>query len=133
MQRAQRARLARHQETAARVAVEAMHELQGLLGAQRPQYLDDAKAEPAAAVDRNPGGLVDDEEPFVLDDDRAAQPLQKRPGNTARGPFRVEPHGRHADLVVHGQTLRRIGSVAVDAHLPLAHQAVHAAARQRAE
>src|ERR1700679_579109 len=61
VQRAQRACLARNEETAARVPVEAMDEFKGVLGPQRAQHLDDSEAHSAAAVDRDSGGLVDDE------------------------------------------------------------------------
>src|ERR1017187_5453522 len=101
VQRTQRTCPARNEETAARVPVQAMYEFQGVLGAQRPQHFDDSETHPATSVDRNPGGLVNDEESVLLDEDRSAQALEERPGNTGGGTLRVDSHGGHPNLVMH--------------------------------
>jgi hypothetical protein len=63
-----------------------MRELEILRGrAQQPQGLDHAQADAAAAVHREPGRLVDDQNPRVLMDDPVGQPIgfswrPERPG-----------------------------------------------------
>src|SRR4029077_809369 len=67
---AQRGRVACDEQAPARVAMEAMDQLETLVRTERPQRLDHAEAQPAAAVDRNPGGLVEPQQPCILVDDR---------------------------------------------------------------
>src|SRR5450755_3124619 len=112
---AQSTRLARNDETTARVAVEPMHELQGVLRPQRTQDLDDAEAQATAAVNRDSRGLVDHEQALILDDNRLAQALEERPRNTRWCALRLDPHRGNPNLVVELQALRRVGTVAVDA------------------
>ena len=133
MQRAQRTSLPRDEQATARVAVEAVHELERLLRPQRAQRLDHSETQTATAVHGNAGGFVDYEQSFVFDNDRAAQLLKECVRNCRGRPFRLKAHWRHAHFVVQRQTQRRVGAATVDAHLALAHQTVHAAARDSAE
>src|ERR1700683_736899 len=133
MQCAQRAPLARDEQAAARVAVKAVHELERLLRQQRAQRLDPPEPHPAAAMHGNAGRFVDHEKPLVLHDDRAAQLLEERVRNRRGYPFWLEPYRGHAYFVMQDQAQRRVGAATVDAHLALAHQAVHATARHRPE
>ena len=61
--------IARHQQAAAGVAVEPMHQLQSLARPRRSQRLDHAEAHAAAAVHGDAGGLVDHQQMLVLKND----------------------------------------------------------------
>src|SRR5437764_14519466 len=73
MEGAERPRVSCDEQAAARVAVEAVDQLEALVGAQPPERLDHAEAQPAAAVHREARGLVEYEEPVILVDDRLRQ------------------------------------------------------------
>src|SRR6266403_1209100 len=75
VQAAQRARVARDQQAPAGIAVEAMHEFEGIVRVQGAQCLDDPETHPAAAVDRDTGRLVEHQELLVLVDDGLAEAL----------------------------------------------------------
>src|SRR5271155_5602220 len=71
VQRHQRRALLGHEQHARGVAVEAVHQFEEPgLWALRTQLLDQAEANAAAAVYREPGRLVDGDERFVLVEDR---------------------------------------------------------------
>ena len=100
MRNAQAATVARHQQQAAGVPVEAVHQFQLFRGAAGPQGLDDAKTEPAAAVDRQARRLVDDQKAVVLENDGGLdgvrEALGRLTGASAPGQrFAVRANGRH--------------------------------------
>ncbi len=133
MQRGQRAAIARHQQTAAGVAVEAVNELESLARPRRAQGLDHAKTHAAAAVDRDSGRLVDHQQMLVLKDDRPLDQFQQAArrlpgGNAPVGLHGVYPHRRQADFVALLDAVFRVDALAIDAHFALAQQAIHSAA-----
>src|SRR2546429_6577228 len=76
-----------------------MHQLEGVVRAQGPQRLDDTEAQPTAAVDRDPGGLVEHQELLVLVDDRLADAFALLRRRLARLARRQHAHRRDAGAV----------------------------------
>src|SRR2546430_9355708 len=107
-----------------------MHQLEGVVRAQGPQRLDDTEAQPTAAVDRDPGGLVEHQELLVLVDDRLADAFAQLRRRLARLAPRQHAHRRDADAVLGLQAWLRAGAAPRSAHLPPSDDAVDAASRQ---
>src|SRR5688500_3981787 len=125
VQIAKRRATLRDQETSARLAVQAMHEIEFTkLGACRPQRLDHAMRESAAAVHGEARRLVDRNQVRVLVDDRVChRELQLAAWSRTLdgiGP----PDRRQANSVARGDTLVRSGPLAVHAHLTFAQEPV---------
>src|SRR6185312_1909072 len=128
MDRAQGRVIARDQEAAARIPVQAVHQLEGLAGLESPQSLDDPKADAAAPMHRNAGRLVQDAETTRLLHDRPLDRLQhprrrtgpcSRPSLAASSAVRPSwrialPDGRYADPVMGAQARFRPGASAVN-------------------
>ena len=138
MQRGQSAAIACYQQTAAGIAVEAVHQLQRFARPGRAQGFDDAKTHAAAAVYRDAGGLVDHQQMLVLINDRPFDQFQQ----AARGLPRadaplfidgVDAYGGQAHFVALLNAVFRIDALAVDAHFALAQQTVDPAAGHRLE
>ena len=88
VQHSQGAAAFREQQAARRSPIEAMSQLEVFArGAQQAQGFDDAQTNAAAAMDGEPGRLVDDEEPRVLINDALAEPVEairRRDGHGGR-------------------------------------------------
>src|SRR5690606_34275500 len=106
--------------------IEPMHELESIVvGPQHPQRLDHAKAEAAAAMHRDPGRLVDHEEPVVLVYDRCAQGIEQPGGRPCRRSlcrFRLEAYRRDPYGIVELEPLLGTGTAAIYPHLATAHE-----------
>ena len=112
-----------HHEQSRGVTVQAMRKFEELgLGALRAQGLDHPEADPAAAVHRHPGRLVDHDQGVVFENDRQGQRPRWRPRLGGR-----HPDGGHPDLVAVHEAVIRLDSPAVDPHLPAAQDPVHVA------
>ncbi len=134
VQRDERRALLREQHRARRVAVEPVDELEEARVRPRGAHLlDEPGRDPAAAVDRQSGRLVDDNERVVLVQDRHLDglPGTGRDRTNCRG--RRGPHRRHAHDVPEREP--RIGADAslVHAHLTAAHDPVDVALRNALE
>ncbi len=137
MQGSQRRRIPGDEQTTAGVAIEPMGQFQALSRSQGAERLDHAKADAAAAVNRDTRGLVDHDQMRVLVHDGGANGLQhagRWPGRRAtvgltRFGSWLGTHGRDPDLVARLQPRLGAGSTAVDPHLSLADDAVNPAAR----
>ena len=128
VQRDQRGALLRDQHRARRVAVEPMDELEkARVGPRRAHLLDEPGRDPAAAVDRQPGRLVDDNEHVVLEQDRHLDGLAGAGRDGARRRGRRGPHRRDPDDVAQDEP--RVGPDAplVHADLPAAQDPVDVA------
>ncbi len=123
VQRAQRRGLARHQQQAAGIAIEAMHQLEIFIGTRGAQRFDHAEAHATATVHSHPGRLVDDQQLWVLVHDGAGDALQQCAGRAPRRCLRAGSHRRHAHDVVRQQPRLGLGALAVHAHLALANHA----------
>ncbi len=122
--------LGEHQD-ARGVPVDTVDELQeALLGAGRPQHLDHARVDAAAAMDGDAGRLVDDEQGVVLVQYRkgpgAAGP--RRVGHAGGGGHGVDPQGRNTDRVADLEPGIGSGPAAVDPHLAVPDDPVQVAA-----
>src|SRR5262249_22732353 len=125
-----RAGFACDEQDSARIAVQPMHQLEGFIGPQCAQRLDDPEADAASAMDGDTCRLIQYQQPFVLPHDCAADSLdqlRRRLSDLRRGP---NPHGRYPDLVVSLQAGVGAGPVTVDADLTLADDPVNTAPRQ---
>ena len=105
-------------DAAAGVPVEPVHQLQvALFRVEHPQRLDQPQADPAAAVHRQPGGLIKDEDLIVLVEQRPRQPLGQPAADHRRRLGLAGAHRRHAHHVVHGQAGGLLGALLVHPHL----------------
>ncbi len=131
MQAAQHRAALRDQEAARGVAIEPVHEFEVVLRIRGAQRLDHAEGQPRPAVYGHPAGLVDDEQPRVLVQDRGAQlaRTERIEGTRPRRPAALDAHGRQAHAVAGLEPLRRLRAPAIDPHLALAQHAVDMAAR----
>ena len=128
--------VARDDEQAARVAVEAVGELEFLGRPRGPERLDQSVAEAATAVHREAGWLGDDQEVVVLVDDRRLDRLDEagRGAPNAGGRRLLDRADRwQADDVPGRDPLLGLGPLAVDPDLALAQQPVYAGLRQPLE
>ena len=111
-----------------------MYQLEGLIGPQRPQCLDHAKADPAAAMHGDPGGLVDDQQPVVFINDGLADSLgEARGGPADLGGGGVIRTGGMRILSFSCKAGLGARALAVYAHFALADDAEDAAARHAAQ
>src|SRR5687768_10485835 len=84
MQGAKGAALPGDEQTTAGVAVQAMDELEGFVGAKSAKRFDHAVGEAAAAMHGNPRGLIENDQALVFADDGAAN-LVEHLGGSALG------------------------------------------------
>ena len=140
VQRAQGRRSACHEQDAARVAIETMRELEGLLWSRRAQRLDDAETEPAAAVHREPGRLVEREHALVLMDDGRTDArdefrrhARRCTGGALLGARRTLVDRGYTEAVTRREALLRARAPAIDAHFALADQPEDPGARDGRE
>ncbi len=120
VQRAQRRGLARHQQQAAGVAIQPVHQFEIFLRTRGAQGLDDTEAHATAAVHGDTRRLVDHQQLRILVHDGVAHARNQR---FRRAPWRCSGtgfHRRHAHDVVCLQPCVRLGALAVHAHLALA-------------
>src|SRR2546430_3184661 len=96
-----------------------MHQLEGVVRAQGPQRLDDTEAQPTAAVDRDPGGLVEHQELLFLVDDRLADAFAQLRRRLARLAPRQHAHRRDFDAVLLLAAGLQAGAAPGYAHHPL--------------
>ncbi len=80
VRRTERGARARHEQAAARVAIEPVHQLERLLGSQGAQSLDGAEGKPGPAVHGEAGRLVQHEDARVFVDDRPPHHLPRESG-----------------------------------------------------
>ncbi|SQC03335.1 Uncharacterised protein [Clostridium sporogenes] len=123
-----RALLREHQDPG-RLAVEPVHQFEEFRARTRLAHLlDHAERDAAAAVDRDPGRLVDDEHRVVL-----VQHVEIRGRHDgrvgAREVGRRHAHRRHADEVAELQAVLRVDPALVHAHFAAAEDPVNMAFR----
>ncbi len=128
MQRDQGRPVACNEQTAAGVAIQPMDQFERLARPRRAQRLDHSEAHPAAAMDRDPRGLVDHQHMLVLKYDGAFDELEQAGRRLAGLAARIDAYGRQAHFVARREPVFRVDALAVDAHLALAQQPVNAAA-----
>ena len=112
------------EQAAGGVAVEPVDQFQLHAGAKLTHGLDQPEAETAAAVDRQPGGLVDGQQALVLEKDGRLQTPQQRGRGQTRLPRLRLPHGGDAHQVPIPQPVIRLDPPLVDPHLAAAQDAV---------
>src|SRR5207253_10013900 len=110
-----------------------MHQLEGVVRAQGPQRLDDTEAQPTAAVDRDPGGLVEHQELLVLVDDRLADAFAQWRRRLARLSPRQHARRRDEDSGLELQECPEASAAPLYANRAPADDAVDAAAWQPRE
>jgi hypothetical protein len=129
VQRCQRQPLLADQQDAGRLAIEAVCQFEKLRLRPLPaQGLDDAEADPAAAMHRDTVRLVDHKHGIVLVDHRQFDALF---GDIVDGTFRAlgYPHRRQAQPIAGAQPVGRGDPPAVDPYLAAAQDAVEMALR----
>src|SRR6185437_9160141 len=137
MGRPQRRGIARHQKAAAGIAVQAVHQLEGLSGLEGAQGLDDPETDAAAAVHCNARRLIENEQSVRRVHYRPRDSLQYGRGGPplypARALLRLLPDRWHANPVLDAQARVRPCAVTVHPHLTLADDAEYARAWHIAE
>ncbi len=134
MQRAQGAASLGNEQATAGVAVQPVYELEvRRIRTGRPQRLDDAVGETAAAVHGNPGRLVEHDEPLVLVQDAGLEPEPGRAPARRRLVRLGPPHRRQAHHIARLETIIRFRASLVDPHLALAQQPVNMRLRHALE
>jgi len=128
VQAAQHGALARDQQTAAGVPVEAMHQFQRLIGPRRAQRFDHASADAAATMHGDAGRLVDHQQTLVLMQNCALHLFRKprrhaRRGGGAFDRLHFQAHRRNTQHVALGQTRFAADALAIHAHFSATQQA----------
>ena len=125
MQANQRRALLREHQDPGRLAVEPVHEFEEFRArARRLHLLDHAERDAAAAVDRHPGRLVDDEHRVVLEQHVEVRGRHDG-GFGTREVGGGHAHGRHADDVAEREPVLRIDPTLVHAHFAAAQDPVN--------
>ena len=129
MQVAQRRAALGHEQAAARLPIQPVHEIQFLaVRPGGPQGLDHAVRHAAAAVHRDARRLVQDQQVLVLVDDGGGEQVLQRLAGRAVTPAAAArlrtTHRGQPDPVAGCDTLVGLGALAVHPHLALAQQAV---------
>jgi hypothetical protein len=106
-----------------------VHELERIARPCRPQQLDRAEADPAAAVTRDAGRLVDHEKLPVLGEDRRLDPRRLAGRRRARIALLGDPDRRNPDSVPGIEPVIGLRALAVHADLPRPKQSIDEAFR----
>jgi len=133
VQAAQCGTTSRDQQTATGIPIEPMHQFQRLIRSCRAKRLDHSSGYAAAAVYRDTGGLVHDQQALVLMQDRLLHLFGESCRHAWRIPgtcgWRFEPDGWHAQHVTLRHTHLAAHALAVQAHFTLSQQTEDSCAR----
>lgn len=114
-----------HQQSGG-VTVETVNQLQLLgIGTQLTKGFDHAEVQPAAAMNRNAGGLIDHDQGFVFEDDRGFQALQQPLGQRHRLVTLRHANRRHAHDIAGLQLVFGLDPTFVHTHFAFAQNAVN--------
>lgn len=126
VQVAQHAALLGDHQQAGGVTVETVNQFQLLgIGTQLTKGFDHPEIQPAAAVNRNAGGLVDHDQGFVFVDNRRFQPLQQPLGQGHRLVALRHANRRHAHDIAGLELVFGLDPTFVHAHFAFAQNAVN--------
>jgi hypothetical protein len=133
MEAPQRAAALRDEQASRGRAIETVRELHTLdLGTQAAQRVYTTERHTAAAVNREPCGLVEHEHPRILVNNALLEPLESARLELRRRALGA-PHRRHSDPIAKLDAVARLHTAGVHAYLTGANQTINVAARHTFE